>query len=74
MYMELLLEKLPRQIAMSHIRVPMFVPGFGTIPRYIVPKIIDEAVIEWTAICKCPLRVWHSFRMSSGHGYVCDIR
>jgi hypothetical protein len=66
--MEFLLKKTSREISMGKIRIPVFVPGFRSVTRYIITEIIHETAVQWITICNYAFGVRHAIRMASLDG------
>ncbi len=57
--MKLLLKKLPREIPMCHVYVPVFIPLLGSISRDVITKILHKGSIKGISFGQCMLWVRH---------------
>lgn len=61
MCVNLLVEKLPWQISVSDIDIPVLVPVFWPIARHIVPKNIDKTCVDRVTLSQCTIGVRHAW-------------
>ena len=59
MSMILLVEEFTWEISVVHIDIPVFIPTFGSIARYIITKYVNEACIQRIPFCERAIRIWH---------------
>lgn len=57
---KLLLQQTTWKVAVSHVRVPMLIPGFCAVARDVVAKVVNLNQPQGTTIGYSSVRIWHS--------------